>query len=181
MSNHQRRESATSSNHSIHSAPSVRNTPVARPRARSVREPSIRIRRLPSYNAVPQPQDVAGQSSDDEVAQSGRRRSASDPERLHLRVPEGSGHDSRRRGGATSALGHEPLPEIVEGAPINLSGTVLDSSEGTEKKKPLRRHRGRFFRRGSNGTVASHSSAGRAEEEYESGLVDYLDLVGMHT
>lgn len=179
-SNSQRRESVASSHHSIHSAPSGRNTP-ARPRAHTVREPSIRIRRVPSANLLSQQHDSYGhgQSFGDAAAtETGRRRSASDPERSHLRVPPAGGNAARPRSGI---LGHEPLPEIVEGTTMNVvPETAPENSEETEKKGRLRRYRGRFFRRSSNGNIAPEPSSNPTDDEYESGLVDYLDLVGMH-
>lgn len=176
-----RRESAVSSHHSLSSAPSTQNTP-ARPRSYTdaPRQPSIRIRRFPSYNALAPQGGIARQdhATADESVENGRRRSHSDPQRTHLR-PGHDGNDARRRG-LTASIGHELLPEIVEGAPMNVDPPPVADEVPTERKKNLRKHRGRLFRRSSNGSVRAVPPQ-QAQEEYANGLVDVLDLVGMHT
>lgn len=206
-SNSERRWSTYSSNHSVvSSAPSIRNVP-ARPRALSenFRQPSIRLVRAPSRDLLTRPSNIArrpvpsSNPSRDVPAQpntiarrpvpssneseSGRRRSASDPLRTHLNEL-GSGRDNGSRlRGVPSTLGHEPLPEIVEGAPMDNSHLEpppdASAVPQAEPKKKLRKYRGRFFRKSSNGSLVSVPS-NVAREEYESGLVDMLDLVGMH-
>lgn len=178
-----RRQSAVSFDPSIHSMPSdpshnnnnnntSRLSVASTSDANRNRQPSIRIRRFPSYNSIGV---AAGPSSEDEAAASSRRRSASDPLRTSLRDLDVAG---QRRRGQTANLGHDPLPEIVEGT-VAEPDTSPDENALAEKKKKLRKLRGsRLFRKTSTGTLASvHSNNVPHEEEYDSGLVDMLDLV----
>lgn len=156
----------------------MRNAPArpSRPSNNFRGQSSIRLRGFPSQSTINLRANVP---SDNEGTESGRRRSASDPQRTYLNEP-GNGGPGSRRGGLAATLGHEPLPEIEEGAPITLDPEPVPetSTAPAEKKKRLRKYRGRLFRKSSNGSIST-VPPNAAQEEYDSGLIDVLDLVGM--
>lgn len=146
----------------------------------SSRRPSIRIRRFPSYQSASQ-SNLASQTSTQDHAftnadpgaepeTTGRRRSSSEPQRMFLNPPEAR---SQRLSGRVS-LSH--MPNITEGASQqNVSPPLNQQPVPAVDEKSLRRSRGRLFRTSSNNAA----NVDQRQEEYDSGLVDVLDLVGM--
>ncbi|KAL3424912.1 hypothetical protein PVAG01_04193 [Phlyctema vagabunda] len=157
--------------------------PLSRPRFLSIdtgasQQPSIRIRRFPSQQniqavAASQQQNTATRdyAPDSQVSQlqhnvSTRRRSSSEPQRLHLNSPE-----FRTRG--LSNAGAQPyMPNIAEGG-ISASNLAPAPSAETQRL-PLKKSRTRLFRTSSQPKPTEEELR---RSEYESNLVDVLDLV----
>ena len=151
------------------------NPATSRPQA--VRTPSIRIRRLPSTPSIPQlPQ--TNESGNDGVQRSGsgRRRSGSAPQRLQEPVRPRTELERQ-------ATIQEQLPPVTEEPSRGQTAAALQPEEQTPNT-------GGRLRSASNATRSIAGSIRRRraslstpeplerEDEYDSRIVDMLDVVG---
>ena len=146
-----------------------------RPSAPLRQSSSIRLRRLPSTSALPQTSTPKGNDAhpDETEEQSGRRRSTSAPQRVQ--GLERSRAGSIRQAPPTSYM--TPLAEEVNDLgsaipgpsqrPVVADGVLRRVS--TAARSALRPRRG-------EATLATQTAP---QYEYESGIVDMLDVVGM--
>ncbi|RDW59784.1 integral membrane protein-1 [Coleophoma cylindrospora] len=178
------------------------NTPAEPPRARprflsidsgASQRPSIRIRRFPSYASTATGtlvQDYAPGASSTNVASDiradpdngGRRRSNSEPQRLYLNSPEFRAQGLAPRGSQSHMQAY--MPNIAEGTqagpnaePFPQLPPFEEGRPGSQQTSTPKRSRGRLFRSSTRGDPTNSAALSQAESEYESGLVDVLDLV----
>jgi hypothetical protein len=127
------------------------------------RPPSIRIRRLPSTPAIPQANAPRGGDGDSslESERTGRRRSSSAPMRPNLPPlsPTGQG------------TANEHLPALAEETSAPLAPPAAPIGR-------LRSGSLRLRRIGSNLGARLTAAPATPEDEYESEIVDMLDVVG---
>ena len=161
---------------------SYRQRMAANPPPTQRRPPSIRIRRLPSTPAIPQinePRSSDG-GSDHEGAPTGRRRASSAPMRPNLPT------NLIRQGTATShlpALTEESsAPQLHSNAPPPATDGLLAPPAAVVGRARSGSASSRLRRMGSNLSArlaASLPAPPTAEDEYESEIVDMLDVVGL--
>lgn len=135
-------------------------------------QPSIRIRRLPSLSTVTEQNTQANTSSNASdhghgLGQQsvGRRRSTSAPQRPHVSIA----HD-----------GQDHLAGVAEETTSPVTGRVTESipqvmersSQPQLRPNPPQSRMSRRLRRVQN-------TINPKQDDYEDGLVDYLDVVGM--
>lgn len=169
----------------------------------SLRAPSsIRIRRMPSSTGPPRPESQAssqGTAEQDFASTTGRRRSTSEPQRYgQTLAPPGQGADlSRQRtvdmptitegvitaqrapsesGSSYHEAAERPIsPTTEDGYPasriVTGASAVADAGNAARANRGLRRFRTNASTQPRNERVAA--------DEYNSDVVDLLDLVGM--
>jgi hypothetical protein len=159
------------------SSGSFRQQPAVNPPPIQRRPPSIRIRRLPSTPVIPQINAPRGSDggSNLESERTGRRRSSSAPMRPNLPPlnPTGQG------------TANERLPALTEetSAPQLNTNAPLVSADGhlAPPAAPIGRLRSGSLRLrhiGSNLGARLAPAPTAPEDEYESEIVDMLDVVG---
>jgi hypothetical protein len=156
---------------------SYRQRPAVNPPPIQRRPPSIRIRKLPSTTAIPQISAPRGSDggSDLESERTGRRRSSSAPMRPNLPPSNPTGQGT--------AIGH--LPALTEetsapqpnpnAAPVSRDGHLAPPAAPAGR---LRSGSLRLLRIGSNLGARLAPAPIAPEDEYESEIVDMLDVVG---
>jgi hypothetical protein len=159
------------------SSGSYRQRPAVNPPPIQRRPPSIRIRRLPSTPVIPQINVPRGSDggSDLESNRTGRRRASSAPMRPNLPPSNPTGQGTA----------NEHLPALAEeaSAPQLNTNAPPVSADGhlAPPAAPIGRLRSgslRLRRIGSNLGARLAAAPATQEDEYESEIVDMLDVVG---
>lgn len=161
--------------------------------------PSIRIRRLPSSNAIEQAPSLTQQQEDERersTSRTGRRRSSSAPQRHDQLVPPENAITRQRTAephmpSLNEGVATEKFPDVRPGAPDQSGTSPVQGSAGTDRLaggaqamhsagNAARGARGLRRFRSSVATPQVQQGQGRQsdQDEYASEVVDLLDLVG---
>jgi len=159
------------------SSGSFRQQPAVNPPPIQRRPPSIRIRRLPSTPVIPQINAPRGSDggSDLESERTGRRRSSSAPMRPNLPPlnPTGQGTANERLPALTE---ESSAPQLNTNAPpVSADGHLAPPAAPIGR---LRSGSLRLRHIGSNLGARLAPAPPAPEDEYESEIVDMLDVVG---